>query len=135
MLLTLWFALLQTVAPLMHAHAVAEDDADDGPHMHMVSLDVPESRDDDSTHVFHWHVHASKAESVVIGLAQAITEKNWLQSLIDLSGGYLLAAILPMALLFAAPTAAVTARASAPPALPTFSCLTRRHAPRAPPAA
>lgn len=96
LLLTLWFALLQTIAPLMHAHAAGDTAADDGPHMHMV--DIPALHVDTaetSKHPFHWHVHSNKSHGQIIGLGQAISESNTWSSLIDAYANVWLTALLP----------------------------------------
>ena len=95
LLLTLWFALLQTIAPLMHAHAAGDTAADDGPHMHMV--DIPALHVDTaetSKHPFHWHVHSNKSHGQIIGLGQAISESNTWSSLIDAYANVWLTALL-----------------------------------------
>lgn len=102
LLLTLWFALLQTVAPLMHAHAAGDTAADDGPHMHMVDIPALHAHAEASKHPFHWHVHSNKSHGQIIGLGQAISESNPLSSLIDAYASFWLpAAILPALLLLA----------------------------------
>lgn len=76
MLFTLWFALLQSVAPLMHAHAQGDSDMDDGPHMHLI--DVPELQETapEPKQSFHWHIHADHTHGQIIGIAPAIEEKD-----------------------------------------------------------
>ncbi len=94
-LLTLWFALLQTVAPLMHAHAAGDNPADDGPHMHMMEVPAFQEAPSERKHPFHWHVHASKSHGQIIGLSQAISEKDWLQAWSEIDSQLLLFAVLP----------------------------------------
>ncbi|MDT7849192.1 hypothetical protein Q9292_06180 [Methylophilus sp. VKM B-3414] len=135
LLLTLWFALLQTVAPLMHAHAAGDTAADDGPHMHMVDIPALHTQAEASKHPFHWHVHSNKSHGQIIGLGQAISESNPLSSLIDAYASFWLpAAILPALLLLAI----ALQRSEKPferhrqeraPSSLTLAC----HAPRAPP--
>lgn len=95
LLLTLWFALLQTIAPLLHAHAAGDTAADDGPHMHMVDIPALHAEAQDAKHPFHWHMHSSKSHGQIIGLGQAISESNTLLSLIDAYASLWLAALLP----------------------------------------
>lgn len=96
LLLTLWFALLQTIAPLMHAHAAGDTAADDGPHMHMVDIPVLHADAAETTkHPFHWHVHSNKSHGQIIGLGQAISESNTWLSLIDAYANLWLTALLP----------------------------------------
>lgn len=96
MLLTLWFALLQTIAPLMHAHAAGDTAADDGPHMHMVDIPALHAEaTETSKHPFHWHVHSNKSHGQIIGLGQAISESNTWLSLIDAYANLWLTALLP----------------------------------------
>lgn len=99
LLLTLWFALLQTIAPLMHAHAAGDTAADDGPHMHMVDIPALHDQAEASKHPFHWHMHSDKSHGQIIGLSQAISESNSLLSLIDALASLWLPALIP-ALLF-----------------------------------
>jgi hypothetical protein len=95
-LLTLWFALLQTIAPLMHAHAAGDTAADDGPHMHMVDIPALHDQAEASKHPFHWHMHSDKSHGQIIGLGQAISESNTLLSLIDAFANMWLAALVPV---------------------------------------
>ena len=96
LLLTLWFALLQTIAPLMHAHAAGDTAADDGPHMHMVDIPALHAEAaETSKHPFHWHVHSNKSHGQIIGLGQAISESNTWLSLIDAYANLWLTALLP----------------------------------------
>lgn len=97
-LLTLWFALLQTIAPLLHAHAAGDTAADDGPHMHMVDIPALHTETEASRHPFHWHMHSSKSHGQIIELGQAISESNTLLSLIDAHANFFVA-ILPGLLL------------------------------------
>lgn len=95
LLLTLWFALLQTIAPLLHAHASGDTAVDDGPHMHMVDIPALHSEATDAKHPFHWHMHSDKSHGQIIGLGQAINESNTLASLIDAYANLWLVALLP----------------------------------------
>lgn len=95
LLLTLWFALLQTVAPLLHAHAAGDTAADDGPHMHIVDIPALHAESTESKHPFHWHVHSNKSHGQIIGLSQAISESNTLLSLIDAYASVWLTALVP----------------------------------------
>lgn len=99
LLLTLWFALLQTIAPLMHAHAAGDTAADDGPHMHMVDIPALHDQAEASKHPFHWHMHSDKSHGQIIGLGQAISESNTLLSLIDAFANLRLPALIPALLL------------------------------------
>ncbi len=99
LLLTLWFALLQTIAPLMHAHAAGDTAADDGPHMHMVDIPALHDQAEASKHPFHWHMHSDKSHGQIIGLGQAISESNTLLSLIDAFASLWLPALIPALLL------------------------------------
>lgn len=99
LLLTLWFALLQTIAPLMHAHAAGDTAADDGPHMHMVDIPALHDQAEASKHPFHWHMHSDKSHGQIIGLGQAISESNTLLSLIDALASLWLPALIPALLL------------------------------------
>lgn len=99
LLLTLWFALLQTIAPLLHAHAAGDTAADDGPHMHMVDIPALHTEAAESKHPFHWHMHSSKSHGQIIGLSQAISESNTLLSLIDAYASIWLTALVPTLLL------------------------------------
>jgi len=96
LLLTLWFALLQTIAPLMHAHAAGDTAADDGPHMHMVDIPALHAESAEAQHPFHWHMHSDKSHGQIIGLGQAISESNTLLSLIDAFANMWLAALVPV---------------------------------------
>jgi len=96
LLLTLWFALLQTIAPLMHAHAAGDTAADDGPHMHMVDIPALHTETAESQHPFHWHMHSDKSHGQIIGMGQAISESNTLLSLIDAFANMWLAALVPV---------------------------------------
>jgi hypothetical protein len=96
LLLTLWFALLQTIAPLMHAHAAGDTAADDGPHMHMVDIPALHTETAESQHPFHWHMHSDKSHGQIIGLGQAISESNTLLPLIDAFANMWLAALVPV---------------------------------------
>jgi hypothetical protein len=95
LLLTLWFALLQTIAPLLHAHAAGDTAADDGPHMHMADIPALHAEAQDAKHPFHWHMHSDKSHGQIIGLGQAISESNTLLSLIDAYASLWLTALLP----------------------------------------
>lgn len=95
LLLTLWFALLQTVAPLLHAHMAGDTAADDGPHMHMVDIPALYTEAAEAKHPFHWHVHSNKSHGQIIGLGQAISESNTLLSLIDAYASIWLTALVP----------------------------------------
>lgn len=75
-LLTLWLALLQAVAPLLHAHANGDNPLDDGPHLHLSTLAL-QSEEVRPDHPFHWHVHANKSSGTIIGLTPTITEETW----------------------------------------------------------
>lgn len=99
LLLTLWFALMQTIAPLLHAHAAGDTAADDGPHMHMMDIPALHAEAVQTKHPFHWHVHSDKSHGQIIGMGQAITESNTLLSLMDADAGVWLAALLPCLLL------------------------------------
>ncbi len=134
LLLTLWFALLQTVAPLLHAHAAGDTAADDGPHMHMVDIPALHAEAAESKHPFHWHVHSEKSHGQIIGLGQAISESNTLLSLIDAYASLWLVALLPSFLLLSlclAPLRRQFERQQNDKLLP-LSPLTR-HNPRGPP--
>ena len=76
-MLTLWFALLQAMAPLLHAHLNGENAMDDGPHMHMVELSLQQEESGNTQHPFHWNIHAKKSAGMTFGLAPAITEQSW----------------------------------------------------------
>ncbi|WP_029147151.1 hypothetical protein [Methylophilus sp. 5] len=102
LLLTLWFALLQTIAPLLHAHAAGDTAADDGPHMHMVDIPALHTEAAESQHPFHWHMHSDKSHGQIISLGQAITENNTLLTLIDSYADLGFVAILPVLLLLSA---------------------------------
>lgn len=95
LLLTLWFALLQTVAPLLHAHMAGDTAADDGPHMHMVDIPALYTEAAEAKHPFHWHVHSNKSHGQIIGLGQAISESNTLLSLIDAYASIWLTTLVP----------------------------------------
>jgi hypothetical protein len=134
LLLTLWFALLQTVAPLLHAHMAGDTAADDGPHMHMVDIPALHAEAAEAKHPFHWHVHSNKSHGQIIGLGQAISESNSLLSLIDAYAGMWLAALLPSLFLLSLcllPLRRQFGRQQNDPLRP-FSSLTP-HSPRAPP--
>ena len=134
LLLTLWFALLQTIAPLMHAHAAGDTAADDGPHMHMVDIPALHDQAEASKHPFHWHMHSDKSHGQIIGLGQAISENNSLLTLIDTYAHLGLIAILPALLLLSLclqlPRRQLQRQQSDRPALNT---LLTRHNPRGPP--
>ncbi|MFQ6334924.1 hypothetical protein [Methylophilus sp. 3sh_L] len=135
LLLTLWFALMQTVAPLMHAHAAGDTAADDGPHMHMVDIPALHAQAETAKHPFHWHIHSNKSHGQIIGLGQAISEGNTLSSLIDAYANFWLpAAILPGLLLLVLAlqsTKLPFARHRNEHAHSSFTLT--RHSPRAPP--
>lgn len=75
--LTLWFALLQSIAPLLHTHLNGENALDDGPHMHMAELHLQQEEARDSHHAFHWHIHANQSPGMTLGLTPALTEQGW----------------------------------------------------------
>ena len=109
-MLTLWFALLQTIAPLMHAHASGDTAADDGPHMHMVDIPALHAESTSSQHTFHWHMHADKSHGQIIGLSPGINEQSSLQALIDAGASLWAIALLPALLLLLAPLPALRPR-------------------------
>lgn len=95
LLLTLWFAVLQAIAPLLHAHAAGDTAADDGPHMHMMDIPALHAESTAAKHPFHWHMHSDKSHGQISSLGQAISETNTLLSLIDAYAHLWLTALLP----------------------------------------
>lgn len=75
--LTLWFALLQSMAPLLHAHLNGDSALDDGPHLHMAELTLSQEDASESDHAFHWHIHTNKSPGMILGLTPALTEQGW----------------------------------------------------------
>ncbi len=73
-LLTLCFALLQSMAPLLHAHLNGESDVDDGPHMHLSAIHLQKERQTEQVHAFHWHIHANTTPGLILGLTPALIE-------------------------------------------------------------
>lgn len=135
LLLTLWFALLQTVAPLMHAHAAGDTAADDGPHMHMVDIPALHAQAEASKHPFHWHIHSNKSHGQIIGLGEAISETHSLSSLIEAYANFWLPAILLpglLLLILALPSSSPPFERHRHQRAPLSVTLTR-HSPRAPP--
>lgn len=132
-MLTLWFALLQTVAPLMHAHAAGDNPTDDGPHMHMVELPGVQEASAEDKPPFHWHVHASKSHGQIISLSQAISEKDWLQTWSEIDSQLLLFAILPALIALVFSTSIFHLSGQPSPARRRSLSSSSPHAARAPP--
>lgn len=134
LLLTLWFALLQTMAPLLHAHAAGDTAADDGPHMHMVDIPALHAEAAESKHPFHWHVHSEKSHGQIIGMGLAISETSPLLSLLDAFASLCLTVILPALCVLSLCLVAAQQRYGRPqhPRATQPNLLTR-HSPRAPP--
>lgn len=134
LLLTLWFALLQTMAPLLHAHAAGDTAADDGPHMHMVDIPALHTEAAESKHPFHWHVHSDKSHGQIIGLGQAISESNTLLALIDAYASAWLTALVPALFLLSLCLLLPQRQFNRPPHDSAQYCSPHtRHRPRGPP--
>lgn len=134
LLLTLWFALLQTIAPLMHAHVAGDTAADDGPHMHMVDIPALHAEVEPAQHAFHWHMHSNKSHGQIIGLGQAISESNHGQTWIDACAHIWLDTLLPVWCLLVLSLLAPRLRLRRPHTYaPLPLAPLTRHAPRGPP--
>lgn len=136
LLLVLWFALMQGMAPLLHAHTAGNTAADDGPHMHMVDIPALHLAPEASSLPFHWHMHADRSLGQVVVLGVAIEEKQPLWSLLSALNALWTALCLPVVFMLLVNVQAIRLRADrrSPPGRYGF-IPALLHAPRAPPRA
>lgn len=135
-LLTLWFALMQGMAPLLHAHTAGNTAADDGPHMHMVDIPALHVSEQTELQRFHWHLHADKSLGQVVVLGLAIEQDSPLMALLSALSACWTLAWLPLYSLLAVCISSFCCYAYRQTHPPRYAFIPASpHAPRAPPLA